>query len=107
MLFTIYLAKALKGEITDHTYARPITYDKMIAPHIIEHTYSHPSKKQSILINQQYADDIGWISTAKYKTNRIKKETPQMLKKRNLQINGTKAEEFGIEREGDESWKKC
>ncbi len=30
-----------------------------------------------------------------------------MLKKRNLQINGTKAEEFGIEREGDESWKKC
>ncbi len=71
VLFTIYLAKALRGEITDHTYARPITYE-MIAPHIIDHTYSHPSKEQPILIDQQYADDIGWISTAKYKTNRIK-----------------------------------
>ncbi len=39
VLFTIYLAKALRGEITDHTYARPITYDEMIAPHIIDHTY--------------------------------------------------------------------
>ncbi len=30
VLFTIYLANALRGEITDHTYARPITYDEMI-----------------------------------------------------------------------------
>ncbi len=26
---------------------------------------------------------------------------------RNLQINGTNIEEFDIEREGDELWKKC
>ncbi len=30
VLFTIYLANALRGEITDHIYARPITYDEMI-----------------------------------------------------------------------------
>ncbi len=101
VLFTIYLAKALRGEITDHTYARPITYNEMIAPHIIDHAYSHPSKDQPVLIDQQYADDVGWISTSKYKTNRLKKETPQKLKKRNLQINGTKTEEFDIERGGD------
>ncbi len=40
VLFTIYLAKVLRGEITDHTYARPITYDEMITPHMIDHTYS-------------------------------------------------------------------
>ncbi len=45
-------------------------YDEMITPHIIDHTYSNPSKEQPVLIDEQYSDDIGWISTSKYKTNR-------------------------------------
>ncbi len=53
----------------------------MIPPHITDHTLSHPSKDHPLFIDQQYADDIGWISTPKYKTNRLKKETPQRLKK--------------------------
>ncbi len=73
----------------------------MIPRHITDHTNSHPSKDQPVFINQQYTDDIGWISTSKYKTNRLKKETSQMLKKRNQQINDTKTEEFDIERGGD------
>ncbi len=67
----------------------------------------HPSKDQPVVIDQQYSDDIVWISTSKYKTNRLKKETPQMFKRRNQQINGPKTEDYNMERGGDESWKKC
>ncbi len=51
----------MRGAITDHTYARPLTYDEMIPPHLTDHTYLHPSKDQPIFIDQQYADDVGWI----------------------------------------------
>ncbi len=54
----------MRGEITDHTYARPITYDEMIPPHITDHTYLHPLKDQPVVIGQQYTDDTGWISTS-------------------------------------------
>ncbi len=40
----------------------------MIPPHLIDHTYSHPSQDQLIVIDQQYADD------------KLEKETPLRLK---------------------------
>ncbi len=50
----------------------------MIPPHIRDHI--HPSQDQTVVIGQQYADDIEWISTSKYKTNKL------IRLKRNLQI---------------------
>ncbi len=38
VLFIVYLAKALRREITDHIYARQISYDEMIELHIIDDT---------------------------------------------------------------------
>jgi hypothetical protein len=37
----------------------------------------------------------------------VKKDVPSKLKKRNLQINEAKTEEYTIKRGGDEKWKKC
>ena len=107
VLFTLYLAKALKGEIGDHDYAMREAYEELIPPHLMEHSYSEPTNEQPIIINQQYADDIGWVTTAKYKTDSVKRLIPGKLMDRGLQINATKTEEFVISRGGAEDWKKC
>ena len=107
MLFTLYLAKALKEDIGDHNYAKHGTHEDTIPPIMAEHAYSLPSHHQPILIDQQYADDIGWITTAKYTTNLIKDRVPLKLKGRGLEINDTKTEEYDITRGGSEEWKKC
>ena len=107
VLFTIYLARAMKGEETEHNYARSITHEEIITPQLRDHTYSRPPIEQPIVINQQYADDIGWVTTAKYRTTYIKKTMPTKLKRRNLYVNEGKTEEYDIKRGGDETWKKC
>ena len=107
VLFTLYLAKALKGEIGDHDYAMREAYEELIPPHLMEHSYSQPTNEHPIIINQQYADDIGWVTTAKYKTDSVKRLIPGKLMDRGLQINATKTEEFVISRGGAEDWKKC
>ncbi len=38
VFFTVYLAKVWRGEITDHTYARPIIYEEMKPRHLTDHT---------------------------------------------------------------------
>ncbi len=73
---------------------------------IHEHTYARiPSAP--FTLSQQYADDIGWISTAKCRTDSIKKLVPPKLKERNLNVNEGKTEEYTISRTGNEEWKKC
>ena len=106
VLFTIYLARAMKGEGTEHNYARSITHEEIITPQLRDHTYSRPPMEQPIVINQQYADNIGWVTTAKYLTTYIKKTMPTKLKRRNPYVNEGKTEEYDIKRGGDETWKK-
>ena len=45
-------------------------------------------------LNQQYADDVGWMSTAKDKTDAVKTEVPTKLRRRNLNVNESKTEEY-------------
>ncbi len=117
VLFTYYLAKALRGEDLkiqvpqDHEYCRDTIPSKENAnpPELQSHTYCHiPDLKRPFMLDQQYADDIGWMSVSKCRTNTVKNEVPPKLKKRNLNVNELKTEEYSISRDSkDETWKKC
>ena len=50
---------------------------------------------------------MGWITNAKHNTDNVKKTAPKKLKKRNLNVNETKTEEYTVTRNGDEAWKDC
>ncbi len=91
IFFIVYLAEALKP---------------------ILHTNNVEGKRNSkddhnIIINQQYADDISWITNMETVKENLKKEVPSILKEKNLQVNETKSEEYVIKRGEDESWKNC
>ncbi len=68
ILFTLYLANALREEDSvheDHTYSKPyITADDRLSRVLKDHTYSIPvevPKEKYLLIDQQYTDDASWI----------------------------------------------
>ncbi len=119
VLFTYYLAKALKGDglpeevqvMLDHEYCRKKLSSKEDAtpPELLEHTYCHiPELPRPFTLEQQYADDIGWMSVSRGRTADIKNEVPSKLKRRNLNVNESKTEEYVISRDRkDDSWKKC
>ncbi len=111
ILFTLHLASALDDRGTDrydHTYNKPNINAKDLLPESPkDHTYS-TLIDNALLIDQQYADDTGWIGiNAKHKTDKITREIPQKLKRNNLFVNESKTEEYQIKRGGDNSWKKC
>ena len=58
--------------------------------HLEDHNYSN-YEDTSFTIDQQYADDIGWASTAEHIIENIKKHRKN-LKERNLLINQSKTE---------------
>ena len=55
-----------------------------------------------------YADGIGYITTAKYKTHQVEHEVPTCTEvdKRNVGVNHTNTEEYEIKRNGQDQWKK-
>lgn len=113
VLFTLYLARALEVDnnksscTADHTYAKiNPTSESILPPHLRDHNYSI-KQENNITIDQQYADDIGWITNSQYKTTQVKQNIPKKLEERNLQVNQSKTEEYIIKRNGDEKWKKC
>ncbi|XP_071841678.1 uncharacterized protein [Apostichopus japonicus] len=61
----------------------------------------------SVILDQQYADDISWASTGQHILQDIEKRVSDKLAVRNLKINCTKTEKFTITRTGNDSWKKC
>ena len=74
--------------------------------HLEDHTYSN-YEDTSFTVDQQYADDIGWASTAEHIIENIEITTTEKLKERNLLINQSKTEKYNIKKDGDDSWKKC
>ncbi len=109
VLFIFYLAKALNPnpDDSDHNYYKRVVREDVTPPEIHEHTYAKIPQVQPFILNQQYADDIGWMSVAKYQTDAIKKEIPNKLRARNLMVNEAKTEEYTIKRNGDNEWKTC
>eukprot|EP00794_Sanderia_malayensis_P008267 gene8266-biopygen6685 len=95
ILFIIHLAAALKPTlnigllkaIRDHDYGK-----YTISPFIID---------------QQYADDTGWITSDTERSREIRREVPPKLKEKNLMVNDTKTEEHEVERNGSIEWMKC
>ncbi len=118
VLFTFYLAKALKGDglpeevqvVLDHEYCRTKLENKEeTPPEILEHTYCRiPDLPRPFTLEQQFADDIGWLSVSKCRTDAIKDEVPVKLKRRNLNVNESKTEEYTISLNNkDDRWKSC
>ena len=104
ILFTLYLACALsydsdnKEEIENHPE---------LPPHLRDHCYSN-LQRTGTLIPLQYADDICWLGmNCKHNIERVREEIPEKLKDRNLLINQEKTEEYTIEKDGDQHWRKC
>ena len=79
----MYLNCNLQGIITLFVFAVSRTY-------LEDHNYSN-YEDTSFTIDQQYADDIGWASTAEHIIENIeKKNTTEKLKERNLLLNQSK-----------------
>jgi hypothetical protein len=95
ILFIIYLAEALKP-----------THGIAVPPFIEDHRYTKYSNKL-LMIDQQYADDISWITNNEARKRALKEEVPKIIREKNLQANNTKTEEYTINREGDGSWRSC
>ena len=57
-------------------------------------------------IDQQYADDAGWVTNCKNKSKQIIPKVEQKLSERNLKLNKNKTEQYNISCNNDDnSWK--
>jgi hypothetical protein len=113
ILFTLYLAKSIKEakppnppHLIDHTYNKTNPESEITPQHLHDHNYHKPNPARKLNIDQQYADDIGWVTTSKEIRSYIKDNIPPKLKKRNLNVNLEKTEEFTVSRTGNDEWKK-
>lgn len=111
LLFTLYLAQALKPKreptLEEHSYSLPPRAAQELVPrNLMDHTYSTPIEEE-LNIDQQYADDISYLTDAPHIHEHHKSTVPQTIKKRNLLVNNEKTEEYEISRTGSDDWKKC
>eukprot|EP00794_Sanderia_malayensis_P018431 gene18431-biopygen12371 len=95
ILFIIHLAAALQPTLN-------IGMPKAIRDHDYGKYTISP-----FMIDQQYADDTGWITNDAESSREIRREVPPKLKQKNLMVNDTKSEEYEVERNGSTDWMKC
>ena len=109
ILFILYLANALTPKPNEeHNYCKASIPAEDLQPnHLKDHTYSIPTE-QNPLIEQQYADDTGWIEVnGTHRVNKKEKETPDKLEDNNSGVNTDKAEKHHVPRKNkDNRWKK-
>ena len=105
--FIFYLHKAL-----EYIKPPPVRDTNKDTNH--DHTYSKNNKNQKInktqkeyIIDQQYADDISWITTNINAKEYIKNTVPETLTNKNLLVNQEKTEEYTINRKSNQDWKTC
>ena len=78
--------------------------------HLHDHNYCIKQDKNIVpdyIIDQQYADDIGFISNNKDIINKAMKTITPILEERNLTINEKKTIQHTINRTHKNDWKKC
>ena len=78
--------------------------------HHHDHNYCIKQDKDIVtdyIIDQQYADDIGFISNNKNIIDKAMKNIAPILEERNLTINEKKAIRHTIKRTLKNDWKKC
>ena len=83
----------------DHYYA-----DKVPDNNSNDHNYAD---KEKFIIDQQYADDAGWIGEEDDEMNNINLEATKVLKERDLIVNTTKTELHTIRSENCDGMKNC
>ena len=89
----------------DHGY---MTKDQQKKNHQkTDHPYASYQEKEGYTQDQQYADDVGWVTTNKTHAKEISENIPDLLKKRNLHINADKTEKYIVKKGGSEKWKRC
>ena len=64
-----------------------------------DHLYASYHEKKSYTQDQQYADDIGWVTTNKSHAKDISENIQDLLKERNLPINADKTENIPSRKE--------
>ena len=113
ILFTMYLSNTLSAKIPthlhDHNYYDVHNMFLAQIEHLHDHNYCIKQDKNNIndyVIDQQYADDIGFISNNKNIINKAMKNTVPILKERNLTINEKKTTQHTINRTQRNDWKK-
>ena len=111
LLFTLYLAQSLKPKrlqtSEEHNYSLPPRpAEELVPQNLMDHTYSTPIEEE-LNIDQQYADDISYITDAYHIHNHHKSTVPPTIMERNLCVNNEKTEEYEVARTGSEEWKKC
>ena len=103
LLFTLYLAQALKPKreptLEEHSYSLPP--EELVPRNLMDHTYSTPIEEE-LNIDQQYADDISYLTDAPHIHEHHKSTVPQTIKKRNLLVNNEKTEKYEISRTGSD-----
>ena len=78
--------------------------------HLHDHNYCIKQDKNIVtdyIIDQQYADDIGFISNNKDIIDKAMKNIAPILEERNLNINDKKTIQHTINRTHKNDWKKC
>ena len=94
VLFTLYLAKSLKG----------LNNNSSDISHLSDHNYH---EQDNLLIDQQYADDAGWVGDSDNKLNEIETNATQSLQNRDLVVNISKTEKYNISSKSGDDWKQC
>jgi Reverse transcriptase (RNA-dependent DNA polymerase) len=113
VLFTLYLAKALGNsdqdiDKSDHSSytSQNVESEFLLPKHLECHNYDRKCNK-TITIDQQFADDIGWISNSNNVITTSETIAVSKLSNRNLIINKSKTERFHVSKSGSEDWRKC
>ena len=114
ILFALYLSSTLSAKILTHLYHHYYygAHNMFLTPieHLHDHNYFMKQDKNTItdyIIDQQYADDIGFISNYKYIIGKALKNIAPILEERSLTINGGKTIQHTINRTQKNDWKKC
>ena len=82
-----------KGNREDHGCSKPNSCSTVADhryPHVEEHSYNRT--KDTILIDQQYADDIGWAASNVQHNSSLEGNITAKILKYNMHINKGKTE---------------
>ena len=102
LLFTIYLAQALKPKriqtLEEHNYSLlPRAAEELVSQYLIDHIYSTLVEKE-LSIDEQYGDDISYITDTYHIHTQHETTVSSIMKRRNLCICTDKTEEYEVSR---------
>jgi hypothetical protein len=111
ILFTLYLAKALKeNEMkSEKECNRKTVSSENHVPNVLkDHSYAtKQERKPKFMCDQQFADDLSWMSEDKKEIDEIESKIPRKNKSRRLTINKDKTEKLSVSKSVKSGTEKC